>query len=77
MKEYKAVVYGESMMSTLMFGAAKVDPDRMTKWLNEWAKQGWRVIEVTREQRRTMLFSEREAFLFIMERDRQAAPAKA
>jgi len=70
MKEYQAVIYQESMLGTLMLGQSKVDPDKLSRFLNEHARQGWRVITMEREQRRMLLVSSREAFLIVMERDR-------
>ena len=51
-------------------GAAKVDPERFTNFLNANAAEGWRVIATTSESRRTLLFFKREAFIVIMERDK-------
>ncbi|MBA4274363.1 MAG: DUF4177 domain-containing protein [Alphaproteobacteria bacterium] len=70
MKEYKVVIYQESLLGSLMLGQSKVDPDKLGKYLNEFAKQGWRVITIEREQRRMLLVSSREAFLIVLERDR-------
>ncbi len=77
MKEYKAYVYQESLFGSLFLGQSKVDPDKMTKALNEMAQQGWRFVSMERETRRMMLFWSREAFLIILERDRRPAPAGA
>ncbi|MBN8544322.1 MAG: DUF4177 domain-containing protein [Alphaproteobacteria bacterium] len=77
MKEYKAYVYQESLLGSLFLGQSKIDPDKFTKSLNEWALQGWKVIEIVRETRRMLLFWSREAFLVIMERDRRPAPPGA
>lgn len=70
MKEYQVVIYQESMLGSLMLGESKVDPTKFTRYLNEYAKQGWRVVAMEREQRRMLLFSSREAFLIVMERDK-------
>lgn len=70
MKEYKVVIYQESLLGTLMLGQSKVDPDKLSKFLNDQAREGWRVITMEREQRRMLLVSSREAFLIVLERDR-------
>lgn len=69
MKEYKVVIYREPLLGSLFLGASKVNPERYTEFLNENARQGWRVITMEREMRRELLFFRREAFLTIMERD--------
>lgn len=68
MKEYKVVVYREGLFSSVIFGAAKLNPKRFTDFLNEHAEDGWRVVTMERETRRLLLFWEREAFLVILER---------
>ena len=70
MKEYKVVIYREGVLGSLFLGESKVDPDRFTKFLNEHAAEGWRVITMEREIRRMLLVSRREAYLVVMERDR-------
>lgn len=70
MKEYKVVVYREGMLGSLLLGESKVDPENFTDFLNENARQGWRVVTMEREQRRMLLLWKREAFLVVMERDR-------
>lgn len=69
MKEYKVVIYREPLLGSLILGSSKVDPERYSNFLNEHAKQGWRVITMERERRRELLFFNREAFLTVMERD--------
>jgi CBS domain containing-hemolysin-like protein len=69
MKEYQVVIYQEGMFSSLFFGQSKVDPKRFAEFLNEHARQGWRVITMERESRRMLLVSQREAFLVVMERE--------
>lgn len=69
MKEYKVVIYREGLISSLMFGEAKTDPKNFTEFLNDHARDGWRVITLEREVRRAMLVKHREAFLVVLERD--------
>lgn len=70
MKEYKAVIYREGILGSLFLGQSKVDPERFTEFLNEYAADGWRVITLEREIRRMLLVSSREAYLVVLERDR-------
>ena len=70
MKEYKIFMYSESIFSSIFFSNGKIDPNRLTKQLNEFAEEGWTVKAVERENRRTMLFYSRESFMFVLERDK-------
>ena len=56
MKEYKAVIYQENALSSLLFGSAKIDPVRFSAFLNTNAKQGWRVVPMEKDVRRMFLF---------------------
>ena len=71
MKEYKAVIYQEGMLGSLLLGQSKVDPIKLTNFLNANATEGWRVVTMDKDQRRMLLFFKREALVIIMERDRQ------
>lgn len=69
MKEYKAVIYQENALSSLLFGTAKIDPVRFSTFLNTNAKQGWRVVTMEKDVRRMFLFWNREAYVVILERE--------
>lgn len=71
MLEYKVYVYSESAFSSIFLGNAKVNPQRLTHELNKLAEDGWEVVSMERENRRTALFFSREAFLFILKRQKQ------
>ena len=71
MKEYKAIIYQEGMLGSLLLGQSKVDPIKLTNFLNANATEGWRVVTMDKDQRRMLLFFKREALVIIMERDRQ------
>jgi hypothetical protein len=73
MKEYKVIVYREGLFGSMIFGESKVNPEKMTDFLNDHARGGWRVVTMERERRRELLFFSREAFLITMERDKQMA----
>ena len=44
MKEYKVVIYQENQLSSLVFGAAKVNPVKFSAFLNSQTSEGWRVV---------------------------------
>ena len=67
--EYKVVIYREPLLGSLFLGGSRVDPVRYSNFLNENAKQGWRVVTMERELRREFIFFSREAFLTVMERE--------
>ena len=69
MKEYKVVIYQEGLLGSLLLGASKVDPARFSEFLNENARQGWRVITMEKDIRRMLLLWSREAYLVILERE--------
>ena len=69
MKEYKVVIYQEGLLGSLIFGASKVDPVRFTDFLNQNARQGWRVVTREKDIRRMLLLWRREAYVVVMERD--------
>jgi len=68
-KEYKVVIYRESLLGSILLQGSRVDPEKYSNFLNEHAREGWRVITMERESRRELLFFKREAFLTILERD--------
>ena len=68
--EYKVVVYGESILSSMVFGSAKANTSQLSRFLTKHAEGGWRLKTMERENRRTLLFSSREAFIFVFERER-------
>ncbi len=69
MRQYKVVVYQEGMLGSLVLGASKVDPVRFSNFLNNNAKEGWRVVTMEKDIRRMLLFWTREAYMVILERD--------
>ena len=69
MKEYRVFLYTEGMLSSIFLNGGKVNPVRLTNALNDFAKDGWQVKTMERENRRTLLFFSREAFIFVLERE--------
>lgn len=70
MKEYKAVIYQEGALGSLFLGESKVNPVRLTEFLNQHASQGWRVVTIEREIRRMLGFWNREAMVIILEKEK-------
>lgn len=70
MREYKVIVYREPLLGSLILGESKVNPVKFTEFLNDNAKQGWRVVTMERERRRELLFFAREAYLVVLEREK-------
>ncbi|MDR0747909.1 MAG: DUF4177 domain-containing protein [Helicobacteraceae bacterium] len=66
---YKVVIYQEDALSTLLLGAAKVDPVKFSAFLNKNAEDGWRVVTMEKDLRRMLLFWTREAYVVIMEKE--------
>ncbi len=71
MKEYKIFLYSENVWASIFFNGGKVNPVKLTEALNNQAAEGWEVKALQRENRRTFLFFSREAFVFVLERDRR------
>jgi len=69
-KECRVVLYKEGILGSMFFGEAKADPEKMSRFLNEFTLQGWEVKTMSVERRRTGLFWSREAYLFVLERPR-------
>lgn len=68
--EYKVVIYRENLLGSLFLGGSKVDPIRFTEFLNRSGDDGWEVKTMERESRRMLLFFEREAFLVLLQREK-------
>ena len=71
MKEYKIFLYSENVWASIFFNGGKVNPVKLSEALNNQAAEGWEVKALQRENRRTFLFFSREAFVFVLERERQ------
>ena len=66
--EYKVFIYGESILASIFLNGGKVNPIRLSEALNRQAEEGWEVVTMERENRRTLLFFSREAFIFVLKR---------
>ncbi|WP_292658978.1 DUF4177 domain-containing protein [Nitratifractor sp.] len=71
MLEYKAVLYREGMLGSLLLGQSKVDPIRFTQFLNANAEEGWEVVTMEKDIRRMLLFWRREGYVVIMKREKR------
>ena len=68
--EYKAIIYQESMLGSLILGGAKVDPVKFSDFLNNNARNGWRVVTMEKDIRRMLLLFKREAYVVLMMREK-------
>ena len=73
MKEYKAVIYQEGMLGSLILGQSKVNPVKFSEFLNANAEEGWEVVTMDKDIRRMLLFFKREGYVVIMKRERKKA----
>ncbi len=69
MKEYKAVIYKEGMLGSLLLGGSKINPVKLSDFFNKNAKEGWRVVTMEKDYRRMLLFFMREAYVIVLERE--------
>jgi hypothetical protein len=69
-REYKAIVYQEGMLGSLLLGQSKINPLRFTEFLNANAADGWEVVTMEKDQRRMLLLWKREAYVVIMQREK-------
>ena len=70
-REYKVVLYREGLLGNIFLAGSRVNPMKFTKFLNDNAAEGWRVVTMDRESRRELLFFKREAFVVILEREHE------
>ena len=68
MKEAQVVHYNENALSTIILGSTKVNTDKLTGFLNEYAARGYSIKAVEKEYRRMLLFFKRETFIIFLER---------
>ncbi len=71
--EYKVVIYRENILGSLFLGGSKVDPVRFSEFLNRSGDDGWEVKTMEREIRRMLLFFKREAFMVVLQREKDHA----
>ncbi|WP_456431913.1 DUF4177 domain-containing protein [Nitratifractor sp.] len=69
--EYKAVLYREGMLGSLLLGQSKIDPVRFSDFLNHQAREGWEVVTMEKDIRRMLLFWKREGYVVILKRERR------
>lgn len=73
--EYKVVIYREGALGSIFLQGSKVNPLKFSEFLNKNGALGWKVVTMERESRRLLLFFAREAFLVVMERQKQEGGA--
>lgn len=70
MKEYKAVLYREGVLGSMLLGASKINPKKFTDFLNSNAAEGWRVVTMEKDVQRLLLLFKREAYVVVLEKDK-------
>jgi hypothetical protein len=70
MIEYKAVIYQEGMLGSLLLGQSKVNPVKFSEFLNANAQDGWEVVTMEKDIRRMLLLWKREGYVVIMKREK-------
>ena len=73
MTQYKAVIYQEGMLGSLILGQSKINPIRFTEFLNANAEDGWEVVTMEKDIRRMLLFWKREGYVVILKKQRSNA----
>ncbi len=68
MQRYKAVIYQEGMIGSLLLGQSKINPVKFSEFLNANASEGWEVVTMEKDIRRMLLFFKREGYIVIMKR---------
>ncbi len=71
MTEYKAVIYQEGMLGSLLLGQSKINPVRFSEFLNANASDGWEVVTMEKDIRRMLLFFKREGYVVILKKDKR------
>jgi len=71
MLEYKAVIYQEGMLGSLLLGQSKINPVKFSEFLNKNAQDGWEVVTMEKDNRRMLLFFSREGYVVILKRERR------
>ncbi len=72
MIQYKAVIYQEGMLGSLLLGQSKINPVRFSEFLNANAREGWEVVTMEKDIRRMLLFWKREGYVVILKKERSA-----
>ena len=70
MTEYKAVIYQEGMLGSLLLGQSKVNPVKFSEFLNLNARAGWEVVTMEKDIRRMLLLWKREGYVVILKREK-------
>jgi len=70
MTEYKAVIYQEGMLGSLLLGQSKVNPVKFSEFLNVNAQAGWEVVTMEKDIRRMLLLWKREGYVVILKREK-------
>ena len=66
--EYKVIHVTEGAVGTLLLGESQLPTRAIEAELNRWAAEGWRFVFMAIEQRRFLLFWDREAAVITLGR---------
>ena len=72
MERYKAVIYQEGMLGSLLLGQSKINPVKFSEFLNANASEGWEVVTMEKDIRRMLLLWKREGYVVILKREKGA-----
>jgi hypothetical protein len=70
MKEFRVEVITEGALGTLFLGASKLPVQRMESVMNRYGAEGWDVSFMLVEQKRFLLFWQREAAIITFSREK-------
>ena len=70
MKEFRVEVITEGALGTLFLGASKLPVQRMESVMNKYGAEGWDVSFMLVEQKRFLLFWQREAAIITFSREK-------
>lgn len=70
MKEYKVVTYKEGIIKAILLGEARIRPKKLTKFLNEFAQDGWESVTMDKATQRVFFLFSRETYTIIFHKDK-------
>lgn len=72
MIRYKTLIYVENLLTTLVPGYSALNEHTFNDFLNEHAKNGWRVTSIAPVTHRSFFLIRHEAFAVVFEKDEDA-----
>lgn len=74
MNVYKTLIYVESLFTSVVPGYTALNCQRLTRFLNEHARQGWEVVSITPVDHRSFLFIKHTAYAIVMKKEPDTDP---